>query len=251
VAKRQQARSISALLVFTGLVLLGLCVVTVLRRQDVLAGGLAVLSLGAMVLAALTPRLTGTVEMGLSGFKMELVKLTEIGRLADYSEEEILATIENKLHAESSNRTTPELDTPTHGGIQIDGSSGVMIGDGATQHNKFGKPDFEDLLDHAARALARGKPSSPEQAKGDRALAEGLFDRARMGGRPEDLEAAIKLARSALAATPQDSPMYAETVQQLATALQFRYYFSEAETDRDEIAALLSQLEDVRRRRVP
>jgi hypothetical protein len=101
VAEPKRQRSFSALLAFAGLVLLGLCVVTALRRQDVLAGGLAVLGLGAMVLAALTPRLTGPVEMGLTGFKMELVKLSEVGRLAGYSEEEILAAIEDKLRRDN------------------------------------------------------------------------------------------------------------------------------------------------------
>jgi hypothetical protein len=83
----------------------------VLRHQDVVAGELAVLSLGAMVLAALTPRLTGTVEMGLSGFKMELVKLTDAGRLIQYAEEDILAAIEDRLDPYSANYERPTSES--------------------------------------------------------------------------------------------------------------------------------------------
>jgi hypothetical protein len=61
-AEAKRERSYSPLLVLVGLILLGMCVAAMVRRQDVLAGGLAVLGLGAMVLAALTPRLAKLSE---------------------------------------------------------------------------------------------------------------------------------------------------------------------------------------------
>src|SRR5688572_17615475 len=83
-----------------GFALLALCVVAVVRRQDVLAGGLAVLGLGAIVLGVLMPRLTGPVEMGLSGFKMQLADLAEIVKPTNYTRDEFAAAVEDLVARE-------------------------------------------------------------------------------------------------------------------------------------------------------
>jgi hypothetical protein len=211
-----------------------------IRRQDILAGGLAVLALGAMVFAALMPRLTGTVEMSLSGFKMELVKLTEIGRLANYSEEEILAAIEYKLRAESSvlSSVTPEKNIKSS---YIGGTSVTLDGSD--------KPSTEDPLGRVLRALAHGTPSSPKQAEQYWALAMEILIGQRASRDGVAVINAFKLARNALAAMPQDSPEYPKAVTQLAKALRFRYPALKDETNRVEIAALLTELENARRQR--
>jgi hypothetical protein len=267
VAKEKQARSISVLLASTGVVLLALCTVAVIRQQDVLAGGLAVLSLGAMVFAALTPRLAGPVEMSLTGFKMELIKLSEVGRLADYSEEEILAAIENKLRAETFNTPIEPLDSgddqyfhwhASHSRAKwrrreyirwsdTDDTESIDR-DNSVEAEGVGQDYDDDSSVHDRLNLDNlSSAASPEQAKELRASVAELLKQARMLGQTADLDVSIKSIRKALAAVPQDSPEYAEVVQLLAGAVQFRYSISEDQMGDDEIATLLSELESARR----
>lgn len=79
------------LLVGTGFLLLGLCAAAALNRQDVLAGTLAVLGVGSIVLAVFAHRIDGTVELGPSGMKLDVTRQkaeqlsTELGRRLDES----------------------------------------------------------------------------------------------------------------------------------------------------------------------
>src|SRR4051794_20534697 len=105
------------MLVIVGVLLLGLCVVTVFRSQDVLAGSLAVLGFGAITLAVLAPRMSGPVEMGPTGFKMELKehvdKVAEIGKSAGYQDSEILEAILKTLsQEEASGSREPRIPAP-------------------------------------------------------------------------------------------------------------------------------------------
>lgn len=152
--------------------------------------------------------------MGPSGFKLELSKLFEIGRLADYSEEEILAAIEYKLRAESS---IPQ--PPLSPSSRLRGSI---------------KPaDMDDTV--------------PIDDEDPQALVEDLLERARVSEGHGDPEAAIKLTRRALAVTPQDSPEQVEAIQRLAHVLQLRYGIDDVDTARNETVKLLWELESARR----
>lgn len=273
--EREAARSASLLLAFTGLVLLGLCILTVIRRQDVLAGGLAVLGLGAMVLAALTPRLTGPMEIGLSGFKVELVKLSEVGRLAGYSDEEILAAIESRLSTQStvpsssepplllpssdaipsSSRAKPAdmLDEPIDDPI-LEWNDGTVTTDhdgGGFPNDRANLPvDLNAAIKDARTTLAETNPSSPYYSTALRSLGNLLFERARLEGKPDDLETSLAVLRKALTSAPRYSSIYTQVLKDLATALRFRYYFSGATADQEEIITLLEQLEAARRQEV-
>lgn len=280
-AKEKQARSISVLLAFTGLVLLGLCVITVIRRQDLLAGGLAVLSLGAMVLAALTPRLTGTVEMGLSGFKMELVKLTEVGRLTQYSDDVVLAAIKDKLTVAIEN--TPALETDNPDPSTLEPPRGQLSGEYLRRSvDKEGRPARVTAELHTADPGSMPIRPFPLRRKGfdssDLPIPRDLIDIAERGDRlsreqAEQIRVAAKLLvqtkfsrprymldtlilllRAALAVAPGGSSEYADTIQLLADALRSRAYYSNRDDPdrrrwpRDQTVELLRELESARRR---
>jgi hypothetical protein len=252
VAEAKQQRSFSALLAFAGLVLLGLCVVTALRRQDVLAGGLAVLGLGAMVLAALTPRLTGPVEMGLTGFKMELVKLSEVGRLAGYSEEDILAAIEDKLGRASEKPEPPLLADKDFRPYPPSGSTAFPPARGPYRSagEELDEPSTGATWGDVDEDIDLGNLTDPAvSARFHRLLAETFLREARNSGRPEDFQHGIESLRAALAKTSRDAPMYPEAAQRLAEALNSRYHLTGAATDLDEIVDFLDQIENARRRR--
>jgi hypothetical protein len=276
VVEREAARSASLLLAFTGLVLLGLCILTAVRRQDVLAGGLAVLGLGAMVLAALTPRLTGPMEIGLSGFKMELVKLSEVGRLAGYSDEEILAAIESRFSTQSTvpSSSEPPLLLPSSDAIPsssrvkpadmsddepvddsiLEWNDGTVTADhdgGGFPNDRANLPvDLNAAIKDAHTTLAETNPSSPCYSTALRSLGNLLFERARLEGKPDDLETSLAVLRKALTSAPRYSSVYTQLLKDLATALRFRSYFSGATADQEEIITLLEQLEAARRREV-
>lgn len=267
--ERDAARSVSLLLAFTGLVLLGLCILTVVRRQDILAGGLAVLGLGAMVLAALAPRLTGPMEMGLSGFKVELVKLSEVGHLAGYSDEEILAAIESRL---TTRNTVPSSEPPLlhpasdailnssrpkpadFSGYPIDPPEWT---DGTVTTDRDGEEppndranlfvDLNAAIKNAHATLVETEQTSPYYPIALRSLGNLLFERARLEGKPDDLENSLSALRKALMSTPRYSSVYTQVLKDLATALRFRYYFSGATADQEEITTILEQLEAARR----
>ena len=272
--KEKQARSISILLASTGVLLLSLCVTTVIRRQDALAGGLAVLGLGAMVLAALTPRLTGSVEMSLTGFKMELVKLTEVGRLSQYSEEEILTAIEARIGAPKDLATASPpavsadrrlaLPLPPVRAPEIDNPSAVPSHEDAdfVPQRKVEQDDarrlFESWLDEVDRTnlveaveLAEKmlRKPVPEQKLGVLQYAAiSLRGHVQRSESDEILEILILVQRAILSGTPKDSPYYPTEVERLASALKMRAYRNNDLFDHSEAVDLISELEDARRR---
>jgi hypothetical protein len=237
VSETKAVRSVIRLLVFVGPVLLRLCVATVVRRQDALAGGFAVLGFGSMVLAALAPRLTGPVEMGLSGFKMELVKLSETGRILNYSNEDILVAIENKLSSRDPARppSEPPAQPPTLEIVNGDDDGDLdratdLANLAGTLRAKFytgGElDDLDETIKSAQAAVALTPPKPPHRPAMLGILGELLLGRVqRTGQRPEDLNFSVSLLREAMMSTPRNSPTYAQALGQLADALRFRYYF--------------------------
>lgn len=282
--KEKQERSASVLPGFAGLVLLGLCVVSVLRHQDVLAGGLAVLSLGAMVIAALTPRLTGPVEMSLTGFKMELVKLTEVGRLTQYSEAVILASIEAKLRGQPGEMEVPLPSPQPRDAQNLPISSekdvnrsryevnsddliirpapssrgpGEDLGGPAMFSPPPGRTKRKDNWDHSAldrpvrqaKSALQGASLLPDQVDQLRSAVASLRSNGTFPSSVETNDTIILLLRGILAATPKESPMYPRAITELADALKFRSYFSNSAADRDKAVELVKELEEARRRR--
>ncbi len=148
--------------------------------------------------------------MGLSGFKMELVKLSTAGRLAGYSEEDILAAIEAKLKEQ-------KLESPAS-------LAARHAADAARRHGQF----------HEDQRRQRYPP---------------LVGPSLRDIESEYNEPILRL-RKALTAAPQDSPEYARALKQLVALLELKSLKSGAgELASDEAVAFVSQLEAARRRR--
>lgn len=248
-AKSLPARSGSLYLAFTSLVLLGLCVAAMIRRQDVLAGALAALGLGATVLGALMPRLTGTVEMGLSGFKMEVAKLSEVGRLAGYSDEDILAAIEDRLGQEIRLQLERELRLRGREGIQIGDSS--VLGMPPLTHGMPVPADEYEEIRRTYTALAQLDQTAPERPGILIQLGTLLINQARRMGHDHEADHGIAILRQALELVPKDSPMYVEALKALTAALEIHYPSSGFTHGRKDILPVLEQLEQARRSKRP
>jgi hypothetical protein len=211
------------------------------------------------------------MEMGLSGFKVELVKLSEVGRLAGYSDEEILAAIENRITTQNTVPSSPEPPLLLPSSDTISSSTRVkpadmsdepiestpewtarrVTNDHDREESPNGRPnlpvDLNATIKDARTALAETEQSSPNYSTALRSLGNLLFERVRLEGKPDDLESSISVLRQALTSTPRYSSMYTQVLNDLATALRFRYYFSGATADQEEITTLLEQLEAARR----
>lgn len=244
-AKSRLARSGSLYLAFTSLVLLGLCVAAMIRRQDVLAGALAALGLGATVLGALMPRLTGIVEMGLSGFKMEVAKLSEVGRRAGYSDEDILAAIEDRLGQETRRKLERELRLRRRGDIQIGDSS--ALGMPPLTHGMPVPADEYEEIRRTYTALAQLDQAAPERPGILIQLGTLLINQARRMGHHHEADNGIAMLRQALELVPKDSPLYVEALKALTAALEIHYPTSGVTHGRKDILPVLDQLEQARR----
>jgi hypothetical protein len=163
-----------------------------------------------MVLAALTPRLTGAVEMGLTGFKMELVKLSKVGRLAGYSEEDILAAIEAKLkEQELASLATRSVADAARNAARA-------------RHRNFHEDDYSQHCPPLAGPSLRDVESEYNEP--------------------------IWRLRTVLTSVPRDSPEYASALTQLAALLELKSFeFGLGELASDETVAFVSQLEAARR----
>jgi hypothetical protein len=242
---------LTRLLIFVGLVLLGLCVGTVIRNQDTLAGVFAVLGLGTIVLAALLPRLEGPVEMSLSGFKFQLSRLAETGRTLGYSEEDILAAIEIRLRRQNTS-STQEPPGNEIASEAVDGENPPPVPDqlnlAIALEEKYSWShdiaDFEKALATGMRALEDAPPQSPHRSSVLGFLGMLLLKRARAEGNVSVENHALAYLREALGASAMGSPQYQAALKTLASAAQDRL-----DADQDEVIAHLDELESARRTR--
>jgi hypothetical protein len=217
-----------------------------IRRQDVLAGALAVLGLGATVLGALMPRLTGTVSIGLSGFKLEVAKLSEVGRLAGYSDEEILAAIEGRLGEETRLQIEQQLQDRRGGSVQV-GSGGIARPPLAWRDSIPAHDDEE--IQRTYKAITDLDHASPERPALLIQLGTLLIHSARHLGHEQDADYGVAILREALELIPQSSPAYIEALTQLTAALEILYPPPRLARSQGDILFLLEQLEQARRRR--
>jgi hypothetical protein len=262
----------SRLLACVGIVLLALCAVAAVRRQDVLASSLAVLGLGAIVLAVLAPRLTGPVELGPSGFKLQLVEQLSLGQSVGYSEAEILDAIKHAL-AEEESRTAPSDVSSSSGRPEsappdrdaaseslLPAAVGARPRDAATDAAALAEALFErwertnspnDLDEAIARvhmALAQTPPESPLRAPLLILLTKTQLALYQTSGDQSALAKGIEDAHETLATSPPDSPTHRAALQLLATALMNRYASTGEIGDQDQAIELLSRLDEARQR---
>lgn len=219
---------------------------------------------------------------------MELVKLTEVGRLSQYSEEVVLAAIEDKLapaieDAPALDNETTKPKTPVSPlrkslgehlrrsldkeGRPVRVTAKMHPRDGATdsvpgstteapttvqqvplRRGKDIPPDLPippDLLN----LVERGAPLSREQATQVRLAAKSLVRLKTFSQSPQVLGILVRLIRAALAAFPDGSREYEDTLKLLAGSVRYGISFNDSFLNRSETAELLGKLEKARRRR--
>jgi hypothetical protein len=254
----------SRLLVGVGLLLLVLCAIVAIRRQDALASALAVLGLGAIILGVLMPRLEGPVELGPSGLKLQLVK--QIAEAAGYSKEDldeaIAGALTGRVVAPSTEESSPVRRASSENAVEeiadaiSDSTSSPANNDAdlaralLQRWNRTGATeDLQDAVDHARAALEDTPADSSARAPLLLLLAYASLTRFETTGDQHLLDEATVAARQALATTVQDSPEYEGAIRLLASASQRKYDLTGALSDQDEAIWLLRQLEEGRRRR--
>lgn len=257
----EQRSPASRLLIGVGLLLLVLCAVVAIRRQDVLASALAVLGLGAIIVGVLVPRLEGPVELGPSGLKLQVVAAAA-GYSQEVLQEAIAAALTERGSAswieESTHRAPASLE---HGAVEISDLLAGSVSSAPDNEAALAQAllerwertqvaeDLAEAVAHAERALAQTPPGSSARPPLLLLLAYASLADYQFRGDRGLLERAIEAARSALKTTVQDSPAYESAIRLLAAALQERYGATGALEDQDEAIASLRRLEEVRRRR--
>lgn len=213
-------------------------------------------------LAVLMPRLTGPVEMGPSGIKLQLAELPRTGVLAGYSQEDIRAAMENsqagrdaqpRLPTEPAEAPGPRPPLPNLPGEQATPQLNSANLANALYEKFLRTQDLKDL-DEALEAITRAialTPSDSPWLSLILSLTGQMYTHKYMqtGGR-EDLDRAVETLRRALEISPADSPTYSQVMSQLAHAVQLRYETTGDMADHDQVIAMLQQLEHARRKRV-
>jgi hypothetical protein len=257
------------MLAAVGLLLLALCAFALIRRQDAVAGGLAVLGLGALVLGVLAPRLTGPVEMGLSGFKLQLVEnLTTTGEAAGYSDEDILEAIKRALSDRETPTAPPAIrtgddrlvsdeplarpDESELGALKSVDLAREALRRFEAEPSPLGEPSLSDLYEGIHRlhqAIALLPTTSPMRPSVHLMLADALIRRYEVSGEVDDIEQAMSLIHQALAAIPEDHPMRESALQLLAKVSQLRYAATGEIANQAEAMEALRLLDEARRRK--
>jgi hypothetical protein len=256
VGEEKMARVVSVLLAALGALLLVLAAAAMFRRQDALAGGLAVLGFGAVLIAGLMPRLTGPVEIGLSGVKLQVTQISQAGQAAGYKQEDILAAVDEVLSGReslSADRFVPPTPHVSMPGVSGSAWPGLDEANLAVAHrDKYLRTADPDELEHAITEAERAVAMVPSNSAGRSPtlglLGELMVERFTHTGALADLDQAVNLLQTALAETAMDSPVYAGLLSQLAKAVQFRFETLGNAADHDQVVMLLQRLEEVRRR---
>lgn len=249
-------RAGAILVACTGVGLIVAAVIAMLRRQDVLAGSLAMLGLGAVILAGLMPRLTGPIEVGPSGLKLQVMQqLAQAGKAAGYRQDEILAALEEmggspEMRMPDAPASDAHVPIPPASGY---GAPGLEQANMAAAHRerylRTGEP--EELaaalhsIERAIQMAATGSDSLPNMLG---LFGELMLESFRRTGETADLDQAVEILQRALADTTTGSPAYGQILSQLARAVQARYERLGGWKDQEQVLGLLQHLEEVRRR---